>query len=101
MRFPDGTYVMESTAIVERISELWSHPVLDMQDPVHARVDALQTEFVDALYPNPTTGKFSVTFSKALNKGMVSLSDEQGKLVKSFQASGNRVDFDVSSLVTK
>jgi hypothetical protein len=62
--------------------------------------DAPVMEFqpVDALYPNPTSGKFSVTFSKALKGATISLADEQGRVVKSFKASGNRVDFDVSAL---
>ena len=35
--------------------------------------DAPLMEFqpVDALYPNPTTGRFSVTFSKALKNAMI------------------------------
>jgi hypothetical protein len=65
-----------------------------------AATDAPTMEFqpVDALYPNPTSGKFSVTFSKALKNAAISLTDEQGRVVKSFKASGNRLDFDVSAL---
>lgn len=52
----------------------------------------------DALRPNPTTGKFSVTFSKPLRNATVSLIDERGRLVKAFRASGNQVDFDIAPL---
>ena len=51
---------------------------------------------VDALYPNPTTGRFFVTFSKALNNAAVSLTDVNGKVIKQFKASGYKVDFDLS-----
>jgi Secretion system C-terminal sorting domain len=58
------------------------------------------TEFqnVDALYPNPTTGKFSVTFSKELKNAIVYLTDLQGKVILQFKASGSKVDFDISGV---
>ncbi|MDP4262231.1 MAG: T9SS type A sorting domain-containing protein [Bacteroidota bacterium] len=52
---------------------------------------------VDALYPNPTTGKFSVTFSKELQNATVLVTDLQGKMMVQFKASGNKVDFDLSA----
>jgi hypothetical protein len=55
-------------------------------------------QYVNALYPNPTTGKFSVTFSKALQNAAVSVTDLQGKKILQFKASGNKVDFDLSSV---
>jgi hypothetical protein len=71
-------------------------------DPYPARVaqDAKTTEEVqqaDALYPNPTTGKFYVTFRIALNKATVYIMDVAGKVVSRFTASGNTIDFDLSS----
>jgi len=53
-------------------------------------------QLVDALYPNPTTGKFSVTFSKGLANAQVTILDNNGRLIFRFTASGNRVDFDLS-----
>lgn len=57
-----------------------------------------EVQMVDALYPNPTTGKFSVYFSKTLKSVMVMVSDVNGKVIRRFNASGNRVDFDLSSV---
>lgn len=69
--------------------------------PARKQTDAVKTteevQQVDALYPNPTTGKFFVTFSKALNKATVYIMDVTGKTVSRFTASGNSVDFDLSS----
>jgi hypothetical protein len=53
-------------------------------------------QLVDALYPNPTTGLFNVTFSKSLNKASVSILDNSGKTLSKFNASGNNVKFDLS-----
>jgi hypothetical protein len=52
---------------------------------------------VDALYPNPTTGKFSVTFSKALDKAIIHILDESGKIISRVKAKGYKVDFDLSA----
>lgn len=52
---------------------------------------------VDALYPNPTTGKFVVTFSRALQKAQVTMLDVNGKTISRFIANGNIVEFDLSS----
>lgn len=53
-------------------------------------------QYVDALYPNPTTGSFVVTFSKSLQNASVSITDNNGKTLARFKASGNKVDFDLS-----
>ena len=53
-------------------------------------------QYVDALYPNPTTGKFFVTFSKNLSNASISITDNNGKALAQFKASGNKVDFDLS-----
>ncbi len=57
------------------------------------------TEFqeVDALYPNPTTGRFSVTFSKALDRATIHILDEAGKIIVRVNAKGYKVDVDLSS----
>jgi len=56
-----------------------------------------EVQYVDALYPNPTTGKFFITFSKALSNATVSILDINGKTIARFRASGNTVEFDLSS----
>lgn len=53
-------------------------------------------QVIDALYPNPTTGRFSVTFSKALNNALVFITDANGKIISRFNANGYKVDFDLS-----
>lgn len=60
--------------------------------------DGETTEYqpVDALYPNPTSGKFTVTFSKSLSNAAVSITDNNGKVVAQFKASGYNVEFDLS-----
>lgn len=60
------------------------------------KVAATEFQYVDALYPNPTSGFFSVTFSKALLNAAISISDNNGKRISSFSASGTKVDFDLS-----
>lgn len=55
-------------------------------------------QYVDALYPNPTTGKFYVTFSKALHNAVVKITDADGKIIERFIASGYKVDFNIASL---
>ena len=54
-------------------------------------------QYVDALYPNPTTGKFIITFSRTLSNATVFILDVNGKAIARFRASGNTVSFDLSS----
>ena len=53
-------------------------------------------QFVDALYPNPTTGRFFVTFSSSLNRAVISIMDNNGRMLSQFNASGYNVNFDLS-----
>jgi hypothetical protein len=53
-------------------------------------------QYVDALYPNPTTGKVFVTFSKSLSNASISITDNNGKALAQFKANGYKVDFDLS-----
>lgn len=52
---------------------------------------------VDALYPNPTSGKFTVTFSNALDNTTIHILDVNGKAIQQVKAGGNRIEFDLSS----
>jgi hypothetical protein len=68
--------------------------------PAYPARKAQSTEVVqqvDALYPNPTTGKFVVTFSRALQKAQVLMMDVNGKTISRFVANGNLIEFDLSS----
>jgi len=58
--------------------------------------ETTEFQYVDALYPNPTTGKFFVTFSKNLSNATVSIMDNNGKTLTQFKAGGYKVDFDLS-----
>ncbi len=53
-------------------------------------------EEVDALYPNPTTGKFYITFSKAIDNATIQVLDVNGKVVQRIKGSGTRLEFDLS-----
>lgn len=57
-----------------------------------------EVQMVDALYPNPTTGKFSVTFSKALKNVGISITDVNGKEVLHLKGNGYKIDFNLSSI---
>lgn len=52
---------------------------------------------IDALYPNPTTGKFSIIFTKTLQNASIQITDINGKTIRQMKASGYKVDFDVSA----
>lgn len=53
-------------------------------------------EKIDAIFPNPTTGKFSVTFSSKLVNAKIAIIDAQGKVVYQAIGNGNKMDFDLS-----
>ena len=54
-------------------------------------------EDVDALYPNPTTGKFYITFSKALDNSTIQILDVTGKIIQQVKGNGTRMEFDLST----
>lgn len=51
---------------------------------------------VNALMPNPTTGKFMVRLAKPLTNGNVLLLDANGKVLEKRLQSGNTLNFDIS-----
>ncbi|WP_153799694.1 T9SS type A sorting domain-containing protein [Foetidibacter luteolus] len=53
-------------------------------------------QVVDALYPNPTTGVFFLTFSKTLQNAKIYLTDLNGRVVNQFKGNGTRISFDLS-----
>ncbi|MBW7893369.1 MAG: T9SS type A sorting domain-containing protein [Chitinophagaceae bacterium] len=61
--------------------------------------DAASTDFeeVDALYPNPTTGKFYITFSKAIDNAIIQVLDVNGKIVQQLKGNGTRLELDLSN----
>lgn len=65
-----------------------------------AELQNLQFQEVEALYPNPTSGIFYVSFSKPLNNAGVSILDAQGHVVRQFRASGYKLTCDLSNLAS-
>lgn len=61
--------------------------------------EAASTAFeeVDALYPNPTTGKFYITFSKAIDNAIIQVADLNGKVIQKVKGRGTRLEFDLSN----
>lgn len=53
---------------------------------------------VDALYPNPTSGIFSIGFSRSLNNASIDILDINGRAVQHIKASGLQVKIDLSLL---
>ena len=68
----------------------------DSEDDGKGETQPGEFQYVDALYPNPTTGKFSISFSKNLSNASFSITDNNGKIIARFKASGYKVDFDLS-----
>ncbi len=62
--------------------------------------ETMEFQEVDALYPNPTTGVFFITFSKALQDAAISITDLNGKAVQQFKASGIKLSCNLSSLAS-
>ncbi|RFS18767.1 T9SS C-terminal target domain-containing protein [Chitinophaga silvatica] len=52
---------------------------------------------VNAIYPNPTTGIFQITFTKALKQARVSLIDLSGHILKQQVESGSILTYDISN----
>lgn len=53
---------------------------------------------IDAIFPNPTDGKFSITFNKPINTASITIIDINGKVLQSVKASGTKADFDLFHL---
>lgn len=51
---------------------------------------------VDVLYPNPTTGYFSVKLFKPVKKATVTITDGSGRIVVKKVESGNMLNYDLS-----
>ena len=51
---------------------------------------------MDALYPNPTTGIFFITFSKALQNAKIKVMDVNGNTILNSTSSGTKLTMDLS-----
>lgn len=52
---------------------------------------------VNAIMPNPTTGRFTVTLSNPLNNGKVMLLNASGSVIENRKQSGSILSFDISN----
>lgn len=68
-------------------------------DTTAATKETTEVQLVDALYPNPTTGLFRISFVKPLNNAAVRLFDNTGRLLKQYNASGSVLPVDISAFV--
>lgn len=66
--------------------------------PQKNRAEITEFQPVEALYPNPTTGQFTITFSKPLQNAVITVTGVNGKPIQQFKASGSKADFDLSQL---
>lgn len=57
-----------------------------------------EVQFVTALYPNPTTGLFTINFSTSLKNAPVSIFDVNGKLIQQQRMTGNNQQFNLSGV---
>lgn len=53
-------------------------------------------QLIDAIFPNPTTGKFQVTFSEKLDGATVQIISAQGAVIIQTRFNGFKADFDLS-----
>lgn len=66
-------------------------------DTLANQAETMEFQEVDALFPNPTTGRFSVTFSKALDNARIQVLDAEGRVIRQIKVKGNKADFDLSA----
>lgn len=55
---------------------------------------------IDAIYPNPTNGRFSIRMLQPLQQAVVTLIDVQGKALQTKEVSGTQIQMDISSLAS-
>ncbi|HMT76024.1 MAG TPA: T9SS type A sorting domain-containing protein [Chitinophagaceae bacterium] len=66
------------------------------KDSIAGKNEVVEFQEVDALYPNPTTGRFSITFSKNLSGALVVIMDISGKVLSRTTATGYKTELDLS-----
>lgn len=51
---------------------------------------------VDVLFPNPTTGRFTIRFARALNNTPILITDATGRTIRQLTGNGYSLEFDIS-----
>jgi hypothetical protein len=81
-----------------------SNPYPTRKAPTDTTLNRLQideeVQMIDALYPNPTTGRFFIQFNKELKNASVLLMDMSGKVVEQVAGNGYRLSFDLSNMAS-
>lgn len=78
----------------------------ESDDGTSDNVDEISTkntvafQSIDALYPNPTSGLFVISFRTAVTDAQIIITDGSGKVVKKTTGSGPKLSFDISPLAT-
>ena len=54
------------------------------------------SQAVDVVYPNPTTGRFTLRMVKSLKNAQIIIMDMQGRMIHQRNANGNMLQFDLS-----
>lgn len=81
-------YVVNNTSVMVNI--------IDSQKVAVAKVNANVLK-VDVLYPNPTTGRFTVRLVKSLSNGTAEIVDMGGRVILKSTESGSVLIFDLSA----
>lgn len=78
-----------------------SYPLKNVQNEKTEKLETSEVyQPVEALYPNPTTGKFVVTFSNEQKNAKVMLLDINGKIVQQHTGNGFMLNFDLSNFAS-
>jgi hypothetical protein len=64
----------------------------------NAIVGEVAFEKIEAIFPNPTTGSFSITCTNAKVNAAITIVDVNGKVVQQSKANGQRLNLDISLL---
>ncbi|MEJ7740374.1 MAG: T9SS type A sorting domain-containing protein [Chitinophagaceae bacterium] len=56
------------------------------------------TQQIEALYPNPTTGRFTVRFTLPLEDAIVRISDLNGRVLQQYKVSGALIQCNISQV---
>ena len=63
-------------------------------------MENLSVQQIDALYPNPTSGMFTLAFSRPLQNAAISIMDANGKTIQQFTASGLAITCNISTVAS-
>jgi len=70
-----------------------------MRTTTKAEPEVDETSFakVDVLYPNPTTGRFTIRFARELKDVQIVITDAKGQAIQQITGNGFTMEFDISN----